>query len=123
MTWFTRTAAMKGTEGDGMSDLRLRRIGDSWRGYATEVTDAAPDTMASVCFTIVAVTLAEPLRRALDAHLDEHGCGTGDVHDPAYCSGFIHCPGAKLLWDLLPDGDKIMWASMGGPVRAREAAE
>jgi hypothetical protein len=66
--------------------------------------------MARVCYTVVAATLAEPLRRALDAHLDEHGCGTGDTADPNYVSGFLNCPDAKKLWDMLPAGDRIVIA-------------
>src|SRR5581483_8921846 len=61
-----------------VSDLRLRRR-QSWNRTVTEVVDAEPDTLAHVGYSIVAATLAEPLRRALDVHLDEHGCGTGDV--------------------------------------------
>lgn len=76
----------------------------------TEVVDAEPDTLAHVGYSIVAATLAEPLRRALDVHLDEHGCGTGDAHDPRYVGGFIHCPEASALWDLLPDCDRIALA-------------
>jgi len=93
-----------------MSDLRLRRTGAGWRGYMTEVIDVAPDTLAAAGYTVVAVTLAEPLRRALDRHLDEHGCGTGDHTDPRYVGGFLNCPAAKELWDLLPDGDRIVLA-------------
>jgi hypothetical protein len=92
-----------------VTDLRLRTR-RQWRGTQTEVIDVAPDTLAAVAFTVVAVTLAEPLRRAFDKHLDEHGCGTGDPADPRYVSGFIHCPAARELWDLLPDGDRIMLA-------------
>ena len=59
-------------------------------------------------FSVVAMTLAEPLRKALDAHLDEHGCGTGDSADPRYVGGFWYCPEAKRLWDMLPAGDRIV---------------
>jgi hypothetical protein len=89
-----------------MTDLRLRRSREWW-GSRTEVIDADPDTLACVGFTVVAVTLAEPLRRALDAHLDEHGCGTGDIADDRYVGGFFHCSEAKRLWDMLPAGDRI----------------
>ena len=53
----------------------------------------------------VAVMLAEPLRKAFDAHLDEHRCG-----DPYVGIGFAHCREAMELWDLLPDGDRIVIA-------------
>jgi hypothetical protein len=81
-----------------------------WWGDRTEVFDDDPQTLAHVGYSIVAMTLAEPLRKALDVHLDEHGCGTGDVADPRYVGGFWYCPEAKSLWDLLPDGDRIVMA-------------
>lgn len=58
----------------------------------------------------VAMLLAQPLRDALDRHLNEHGCGTGDTTDPRYVGGFFHCPEAKRLWDLMPAGDRIVLA-------------
>jgi hypothetical protein len=89
--------------------LRLRTRHEWW-GDQIEVTEDEPQTLARACFTIVAATLAEPLRRALDAHLDEHGCGTGNTADPRYIGGFLHCPEAEKLWDMLPAGDRIMIA-------------
>jgi hypothetical protein len=68
-----------------------------------------PATLAHVGYTIVAVTLAERLRKAFDGHLAEHGCATGDPQDPSYAGGFIHCPEAARLWGLLPDGDRIVF--------------
>lgn len=56
----------------------------------------------------VAVTLAEPLRMALDAHLSEHGCGEGG--EPWF--GFIHCPDAERLYRLLPAVDRIRYGTM-----------
>lgn len=56
----------------------------------------------------LAVTLAAPLRKALEDHLDEHGCGAGS--GPTYIGGFIHCPEAKRLFELLPDGDRVLIA-------------
>lgn len=68
-----------------------------------------PD-LAHYVMEFVAAKLAEPLRLALDSHLDEHGCGTGNYKDPRYIGGFSHCPTAEALWDLLPDGDRILLA-------------
>ena len=75
--------------------LRLRKRCDHFGGYYTEVTEDEPQDIASVVYGIVAATLAEPLRRAFRAHLDEHGCG------------FLSCPEAAELWDLLPDCERI----------------
>jgi hypothetical protein len=93
--------------------LSLRRIPDWFGGTITQVVSDGeccrqPATLAHVGFEVVAMTLAEPLRRALDLHLDEHGCGTGDPQDPRYVGGFIHCPEAAQLWDMLPAGDRIV---------------
>ena len=89
--------------------LRLRKIPGWFGGYQTEVIEDAPQTLAHVGYEIAAMTLAEPLRKALDTHLDEHGCGTGDTTDPRYVGGFWYCPEAKRLWDLLPEGDRIVF--------------
>lgn len=86
-----------------MSDLRLRQRRAWWGGTQTEVIDVAPDTLAVVAYTVIAATLAEPLRRALDRHLAGHGCGSRPP-------GFGYCPEATRLWDLLPDGDRILIA-------------
>jgi hypothetical protein len=61
-------------------------------------------------YEALAMTLAQPLRKALDQHLDEHGCGTGDTDSPQYIGGFFHCPEAKRLFELLPDDDRILIA-------------
>ena len=42
---------------------------------------------------------------ALDKHLEEHNCGTGDLESFDYVGGFINCPAAKELWDNMPNGD------------------
>jgi hypothetical protein len=76
----------------------------------TEVVATIGHSLASVGFTVAAVTLAEPLRKAFREHLDVHGCGTGDSGDPRYVGGCAHCPEAMRLWDLLPDGDRIGYA-------------
>lgn len=52
----------------------------------------------------LAVMLAEPPRKAFDAHLDEHRC-----YEPPI-GGFGHCPEAMALFELLPDGDRILIA-------------
>ena len=93
-----------------MSDLALVRRHDNFGQPYTEVVAVTGYSLASVCYTVTAVTLAEPLRKALDAHLDDHGCGTGDVHDPRYTGGFLHCPEASRLFALLPDGDRVLLA-------------
>ena len=103
-----RAAVAIGPREDGrMTDLGLLRHREWW-GTQTEVLDIDPDTLAQVAFSIVAMTLAEPLRRAFHAHLDEHGCGTGDTASPRYVGGFIHCSRARELWDMLPGGDRIV---------------
>lgn len=67
-------------------------------------------TIAKVGYTIVAQTLAAPLRQALERHLDEHGCGEGNPEHPNYRGGFLYCEEAKRIWDLLPPGDTILYA-------------
>lgn len=49
-----------------------------------------------------------PQMVALDAHLEEHGCGTGGTRSPNYVGGFFHCPAAKALWDALPDYEQVI---------------
>lgn len=66
-----------------------------------------PD-LTHVVLEYVGALLAEPLRRAFDVHLDEHGCGIGDHRDPRYVGGFLNCPEAARLWDLLPLGDAVI---------------
>lgn len=70
-----------------MSDKRRR-----WQDYSQEEFDAA--------LAALAVTLAEPLRRALAAHYDT--C----VVCPR--RGIIHCPEGVRLFRLLPDGDRVV---------------
>jgi hypothetical protein len=53
-------------------------------------------------WTALAVTLAEPLRKALSIHLDEHGC--------AERGGFAYCREAMDLFRLLPEGDMVVYA-------------
>lgn len=71
----------------------------------------APRRHARLQFlSLAAGIFALPLMAAFDDHLDGHGCGTGDSHDPAYCGGFMHCPEAARLWDLLPDHWRVVIA-------------
>jgi hypothetical protein len=93
--------------------LILRSGVTGFGGTLTEVVSdgeccGQPATLAHVGFEVAAVTLAEPLRRAFHAHLDEHGCGTGDPRDPRYVGGFGHCDEALRLWRLLPAGDQVL---------------
>jgi hypothetical protein len=81
--------------------LRLRNR-SYWYGDRIEVTEDEPRTLASVGYGIVAMTLAEPLRKAFREHLGEHGC------EEPY--GFAYCPDAVRLWDMLPAGDRIVIA-------------
>ena len=95
--------------------LFLRRRPDWFGGTLTEVVSdgeccGQPATLAHVGFEIVAATLAEPLRRAFRAHLDEHGCATRDPGDPRYIGGFGHCEEAMRLWYLQPAGDRVVIA-------------
>lgn len=59
-----------------------------------------PHDFAHGVWTALGVTLAEPLRRAFWNHVNEHGCP----------GGIVHCDEAMALWDLLPDGDRIVYA-------------
>ncbi|GAA2644488.1 hypothetical protein GCM10010399_92990 [Dactylosporangium fulvum] len=65
-------------------------------------------TWADGVWAALGATLAEPLHKAFRDHLDEHRCGTGDYRSPHYVGGFAHCPAAMELWELLPDGDRIV---------------
>lgn len=82
--------------GEGVT-LRLRRHLDCFGCIQTEVVEDDPQTLAQVGYSIVAMTLAEPLRKAVRAHLDEHGC-----------SGVLSCPEANRLFRLLPAADQIL---------------
>jgi hypothetical protein len=96
-----------------MTYLELRPFHDNFGMRMVEVRlpEGTPKpSLAEFGYEMVARLLAEPLRKALDGHLDEHNCGTGDTSSPDYVGGFTHCPEAKRLWDLLPDGDRILLA-------------
>lgn len=62
-----------------------------------------PDNFAHGVWTALAVTLAQPLRDALDKHLDDHCC-------VELYGGFAYCEEASRLFALLPDGDQIVIA-------------
>lgn len=64
------------------------------------------EAFVRVPYQRVAQVLAEPLRGAFEEHLAEHRCG--DEGSPY--RGFINCSEAKRLWDLLPDGDRVVYA-------------
>lgn len=87
--------------------LAGKRAGMVERGQDTTLFDAL---FTPVGREAAAQVMAEPLRRALDRHLDEHRCGEGDFESPDYIGGFLNCPEAAELWELLPDGDRIMLA-------------
>ena len=73
------------------------RMGYSPPKLATVEIDA--ENWAHGVWTALAVTLAEPLRRAHTAHVAAH------------CAGdWWRCPEARGLFALLPDGDQIMFA-------------
>jgi hypothetical protein len=61
----------------------------------------------------LASTLAEPLRKAFDGHLERRQCGTGNTSSPFYIGGFGNCPWAVFLFDLLPEGDRICVGASG----------
>ena len=90
--------------------FRLENRRDKWGMAWTHITCdgecqcGEPATIAHTVMEVVAMTLAEPLRKALDDHLEEHR----EAHERM--GGFIHCPEAKRLWGLLPDGDRIVLA-------------
>lgn len=90
---------MEGERAHPSEGLRLVRR-RNWLGEPyTEVVATIGHSLADVGYTVVAVTLAEPLRKALRAHLDGH-----------QCSGVLSCQEANALWELLPDGDRILMA-------------
>jgi hypothetical protein len=101
---------LDGSEPDPSGGLLLVRRCDSLGMRYTEVVATDPASLAHVGFSVIAVTLGAVLRKALEEHLDEHGCGCGDIRHPSYIGGFLHCPEAKRLFDLLPDGDRILLA-------------
>jgi len=82
--------------------LRLVQRHDHFGCPYTEVVGDDPVSLAEAGFTVIAVTLAEPLRRAFRAHLAACGC--------AERYGFGHCPEAMRLFRLQPDGDQIILA-------------
>ena len=82
-------------EEDPFGGLRLVRRRDNWGRPYTEVVADHPASLASVGFSVVAVMLGEVLRKALDAHMQEHECGLWS------------CPEAVRLFRLLPGGDQI----------------
>ncbi len=59
-----------------------------------------PVTLAHVGYSIVAATLAEPLRRAFKQHLDTH----------EHPDGFGHCEEAMQLFRLLPEDEQVILA-------------
>jgi hypothetical protein len=61
-----------------------------------------PSNVAHVGFEVAAITMAEPLRRAFDQHLDAHGC--------AERLGFAYCDEAMRLFRLLPIGERAIVA-------------
>ncbi len=86
--------------------LYLRRYRDHWGSLVTEVRsdgkddEGRPETIAHVGYTIVAITLAEPLRRAFEKHLETH----------EHPLGFGHCEEAMRLFRLLPESEQIILA-------------
>jgi hypothetical protein len=54
-------------------------------------------------------TETRPIDAKLETHVEEHGCGTGDINDPRYVGGFLHCQIAKTLWDALPEDKQILF--------------
>jgi len=89
--------------------IGMLRLSRRWSCHGTPyfvVTEDEPQDLASVALTIVAATLAEPLRKAFDRHMDQHGCG--EPGNPEY-AGFLRCPEALALWKLLPEGDTIAY--------------
>jgi hypothetical protein len=69
----------------------------TWQEPLPRVTHR-PGDFAHGVWTAVAATLAAPLRRAFDEHLDEHGC--------AQRGGFGYCEEAMHLYRLQPQGDQ-----------------
>ncbi len=57
---------------------------------------------AHAVFETVAMLMGERLRQAFSAHLDEHGCGRHGG------PGFAYCDEAVRLFELMPEGDKVL---------------
>lgn len=84
---------------------RIYRAVDPMSGERINpVVEVDPENFAHGVWTALAVTLAAPLRKAFDAHLDTHGCGRPGS------GGFAYCDEAMSLFRLLPAGDRIIWA-------------
>lgn len=79
-----------------------------------------PDCWARGPWQALAVTLAEPLRKAYEAHVEWHGCGCSPRHCPTperheangghALPGVAYCEPAQELWRLLPEGDQVIVA-------------
>jgi hypothetical protein len=65
-------------------------------------------TWATGAFSALAMTLAAPIRKAFNDHMDTHLCGTGDSSSRHYIGGFSNCPTARELFELLPEGEKVL---------------
>ena len=83
-----------------MSRLRLRKGYSNFGEPRLYVEDTEPDSLASVGYSIVAATLAEPLRRAFIEHLDACDCERR--------GGFGYCPAAMQLFRMLPESEQII---------------
>jgi hypothetical protein len=62
-----------------------------------------PDNFAHGVWTALAITLAEPLRKALADHVEACGCGKPGG------GGIAWCATGSALWDLLPAGDQVLF--------------
>jgi hypothetical protein len=99
---------------------------DFFTGQLTAgMVELDPDNWAHGIWRALAVTLAEPLRKAFHEHVETHGCGCLGAYpstahlctDPSghqengghAFPGWNHCPVAMRLDELLPDGDRIAY--------------
>jgi hypothetical protein len=64
-----------------------------------------------VLLEAVVTCCAEVISEQLMVHLDEHGCGTGDIRDPRYIGGFGNCPTAMEPFNAQPEGYRILLGS------------
>jgi len=110
--------------------LRHRWDRDPFTGRVLDLWVELPASLAEGVLTCIAVTLAEPLRKAFTEHADAHGCGCPrrDCREMAHAltfptsldgrnvtlrpghdyGGIAHCPVGDHLFRLQPEGDQVI---------------
>lgn len=102
--------------------VRIPRVpGMFGTGMVDPEVTMEPGNFAHGVWAALAATLAAPLHKALNEHLDAHGCAcpggphcdARDRHEEAGghpTPGFSHCREARRLFEMLPDLDKVIIA-------------